>query len=88
MGILLNKYDKRRVLTQDVEEMSQMIAKELNTKVFNTKIRNAVAVAEAPAHGVSIFKHSPRSSATKDFREFIEELLSEEGMKPNGKEKQ
>ncbi|MDD4584023.1 MAG: AAA family ATPase, partial [Eubacteriales bacterium] len=67
LGILLNKYDKRRLLTRDVEEMAQIIARELNTRVFDTKIRSSVAVAEAPAHGDSIFKHSPRSNPSKDY---------------------
>lgn len=88
LGILLNKYDKRRLLTRDVEDMAEIIAKELNTKVFRTKIRSSVSVAEAPAHGVSIYKYSPRSKPTKDYRDLIEELLSQKGMIADGKEKQ
>ncbi|NLP30859.1 MAG: ParA family protein [Clostridiales bacterium] len=76
-GILLNKYDKRRILTKDVEEMAQMIAKELNSKVFKTKIRTSVAIAEAPAHGMSIFEYSPNSNSARDFRKFIDELIFE-----------
>ena len=53
LGILLNKYDRRRVLTRDVEEMAEMVAKELKSRVFKAKIRSSVAVAEAPAHGES-----------------------------------
>ncbi|MBR0597554.1 ParA family protein [Sinanaerobacter chloroacetimidivorans] len=88
LGILLNKYDKRRLLTKDVEEMAEIIAKELNTKVFETKIRSSVAVAEAPAHGESIYQYAPRATSTKDYRNFVEELISEKGMKLDGKEKQ
>jgi chromosome partitioning protein len=88
LGILLNKYDKRRNLTRDVEDMANMIAKELNSRVFDTKIRTSVAVAEAPAHGESVYVHSPRSNATKDYRKFVKELISEKGMRLNGKEKQ
>lgn len=87
LGILLNKYDKRRILTRDVEDMANMIAKEVNSKVFDTKIRTAVAVAEAPAHGESIYSYSPRSNAAKDYRNLIKELISEKGMKLNGKKK-
>ena len=76
-GILLNKYDKRRILTKDVEEMAEMIAKELNSKVFNTKIRTSVAIAEAPAHGMTIFEYSPNSNSARDFRKFIDELINE-----------
>lgn len=87
LGILLNKYDNRRLLTKDVEEMAEIIAKELNTKVFNTKIRSTVSVAEAPAHGVSVYKYSPRSNSAKDFRQFVDELISQKGMKLDGKKK-
>ncbi|MDD2217469.1 MAG: AAA family ATPase [Eubacteriales bacterium] len=87
MGILLNKYDKRKLLTKDVEEMAHIIANELESKVLETKIRTSVAVAETPAHGESIYKHAPRSNAAKDFRELIKELLAEEGMMLYGKEK-
>ena len=81
LGILLNRYDRRRLLTRDVEEMAEIIAKELNTRVFETKIRSAVAVAEAPAHGDSIFRHAPRSAASIDYRKFVDELISRKGMR-------
>ncbi len=88
LGILLNKYDKRRLLTQDVEEMAQMVAKGLGSRVFDTKIRSSVGVAEAPAHGESVYRHSPRSNAARDYKTFIGELISEKGMKLNGEKKQ
>lgn len=88
LGILLNKYDKRRHLTKDVEEMAEIIARELHTKVFNTKIRSSVSVAEAPAHALSVYKHSPRSNPTKDYRNLVEELLSQKGMIADGQKKQ
>ncbi len=88
LGILLNKYDRRRVLTRDVEEMAEMVAKELKSRVFKAKIRSSVAVAEAPAHGESIYQYSARSNATRDYLDFIDELISEKGMKLHGKKKQ
>ncbi len=87
LGILLNKYDKRRLLTRDVEDMAKMIARELDSRVFDVKIRTSVAVAEAPAHGESIYKYSSRSNTTKDYRNFVKELVSEKGMNLYGKKK-
>lgn len=83
LGILLNKYDPRRVLTRDVEEMARMVSNELNTKVLRTKIRNSVAVAEAPAHGVSVFEYAPRSNSSKDYRQLVDEIISQKGLKVN-----
>ncbi len=88
LGILLNKYDKRRLLTKDVEEMAEMIAQELHTKVFTTKIRSSVSVAEAPAHGESVYKYSPKANSTKDYRQLVEELIAQKGMKLDGEKKQ
>jgi chromosome partitioning protein len=89
LGILLNKYDKRRILTQDVEDMANLIAQELDTKVFKTKIRSSVAVAEVPAHeGRSLFDYAPRSNAARDYVAFIDELIAQKGMRLHGQKKQ
>jgi chromosome partitioning protein len=88
LGILLNKYNKQRLLTREVEEMASLIAKELTSRVFRSKIRNAVAMAEAPAHGVSIYEYAPKSNVANDCRNFISELVAEKGMEVHGKEKQ
>ncbi len=87
LGILLNKYDGRRVLTREVEDMAKQVGVEMNTKVLRTKIRNSVAVAEAPAHGISVYEYSPKSNATKDYRALVDEILSQKGMKVNAKKK-
>ena len=55
MGIILTKYEKRRKLSRDVQEMAGTVADQLGTAVFDTVIRKSVAAAEAPAHGVNIF---------------------------------
>ncbi len=87
LGILLNKYDGRRVLTRDVEDMAKVVSVDLNTRVFKAKIRTSVAVAEAPAHSVSIYKFSPKSNATKDYRQLVDEIISQKGMRINAKKK-
>ncbi len=77
LGILLNKYDKRTTLSRDVEEMAAGLAKQISTKVFHTKIRQGVAIAEAPAHGEDIFTYNRRSPAVRDYMEFIEEIAED-----------
>ncbi len=74
MGILLTRFNKRTLLARDVLEMAGQLAGQIGTVVFETKIRNGVAIAEAPAHGESIFEYSPRSSAVKDYQDFLEEI--------------
>ena len=74
MGILLTRFNRRTLLARDVLEMAGQLAGQIGTVVFETKIRNGVAIAEAPAHGESIFEYSPRSAAVQDYQGFLEEI--------------
>ena len=74
LGILLTRFNPRTTLSRDVLEMAQQLAAQINSRVFDTKIRTGVAIAEAPAHGESIFSYNPRSGAVKDYQALIEEI--------------
>ena len=74
LGILLTRFNPRTLLSRDVLEMAEQLAGQIHSRVFDTKIRSGVAVAEAPAHGESIFSYNPRSSAVKDYQAFLEEI--------------
>ena len=75
LGILLNRYSLRLILNREVEDMAKSIAKNLHTKVFHTKIRSGVAVAESPAHGESVITYAPSSKPALDFQALVNELL-------------
>ncbi len=75
LGLLLTKYNKRTNLAIEVGEMANEIAEQLDTSVFDSKIRASVAVAEAPAHGSCVLLYAPRSKPTLDYVNFIEEVL-------------
>ena len=74
LGILLTRFNPRTTLSRDVLEMAQQLAPQIHSRVFDTKIRTGVAIAEAPAHGESIFSYNPRSGAVKDYQALIEEI--------------
>lgn len=74
LGILLTRFNPRTLLSRDVLEMAQQLAGQIQSRVFRTKIRAGVAIAEAPAHGESIFSYNPRSAAVKDYLDFLEEI--------------
>ncbi|MBQ4165858.1 MAG: ParA family protein [Oscillospiraceae bacterium] len=82
-GILLNKYNSRLMLTREVEELAQMIAQQLDTQIFASRISASVCIAEAPAHGESIMTYSPKSKAAKEFAAFVDELIGK-GKKKSG----
>ena len=79
LGILLNKYNQRFTLNREVLAMAEQIATQLDTKVFEAKIRSSVSVAEAPAHGESVLTYAPTSKPAADFRELLDEIIKELG---------
>ncbi len=79
LGILLNKFSLRLVLNRDVLDMAEQIAKQLDSKVFQARIRSAVAVAESPAHGESVLTYAPSTKVARDFRLLLNEITQEYG---------
>lgn len=84
-GILLNKYNPRYTLTKEVEELAEMIAKQLDTTIFKAKISACVSIAEAPAHGESIITYSPKCRAATEYKAFIKELIGTSNKKTKPK---
>ena len=79
LGIVLNKYNQRFTLNREVLDMAEQIAKQLDTKVFQSRIRSGVAVAESPAHGESVLSYAPDSKVARDFRLLLNEITREYG---------
>ena len=79
LGIVLNKYNQRLTLNRDVLDMAEQIAQQLDTKVFQSRIRSGVAVAEAPAYGESVLSYAPDSKVARDFRLLLNEITREYG---------
>ena len=71
-GVLATMYDNRKVLNRDVVET---IRKYFGEKVFNTLIRDNVALAEAPAQRKDIFDYNKRSNGAKDYLALCNEIL-------------
>ena len=55
--------------------MAESIAAQIDTSVFDIQIRPSVTVAEAPAHGESVFDYAPSSNPSLDYLEFVQEVL-------------
>ena len=88
LGILLNKFNQRFTLNREVLDMAGQIAAQLDTKVFDSKIRTSVSVAEAPAHGESVLTYAPSSKPAEDFRALLEEIIREFGPGQGGQSQQ
>ncbi len=75
LGILLNFFNRRLNLGREVSELMEQLAKEMDSRVFQSKIRTSVGVAEAPAHAESVATYSRAANARADFEAFTDELL-------------
>ncbi|RMF30318.1 MAG: ParA family protein [Bacteroidetes bacterium] len=71
-GVIATMYDSRKVLNRDVVET---IKKYFGDKVFDTLIRDNVALAEAPAQRKDIFDYSPNSAGAEDYLSLCREIL-------------
>jgi chromosome partitioning protein len=72
-GVFITQYDARKVLSRDVAETIEENLKEF---VFHTKIRDNIALAEAPARGLDIFRYDRKSKGAQDYENLTEEILS------------
>ena len=73
-GILLTRYDRRKVLHQQAAEQMEKRAAALGTKIYKTRLRECVAIDEAQTIRENIFSYAPRSNAAKQYREWIDEV--------------
>lgn len=72
--VFITKYDKRKILNRNVVES---IKEGLGDKVFKTVIRDNIALAEAPAQGVDIFRYDNKSHGAEDYRKLCNEIIKE-----------
>lgn len=68
--VLFTQYDKRKGLHRVTAE--QVAAAGFD--VFNTKIRDNVALGEAPAVGLDVFRYAPRSNGAADYSALTDEI--------------
>lgn len=73
-GILLTRYNSRAVISKNITEAIENTAAALNTRVFDAKIREGVAVKEAQAMQQNIFSYAPKSNPALDYMELVDEV--------------
>ena len=71
-GVIATMYDQRKVLNRDVVDT---IRKYFGDKVFDTLIRDNVALAEAPAQRMDIFTYNSKSNGATDYLNLSKEIL-------------
>lgn len=71
-GVVVTQFDKRKVLHRDVVET---IKTYFQDKVFETRIRENIALAEAPSQGLDIFRYSPDCYGAEDYHALCKEII-------------
>lgn len=79
LGILLIKYNNRTVLNRDIKTMIEDFSKQMDTTVFNTSIREGIAVPEAQTVRKPLIDYAQSSKPNIDYKAFTSELLKKIG---------
>lgn len=75
MGVVLTMYDKRNLLSRQVEKE---VSRNFPGKVFNTIITRNVELAEAPSFGKPIMVYSPNSVGARAYENLAKEIIAME----------
>lgn len=78
-GILLTMYSDHSIINRAFKDEISATAEQYNTKVFNTTIRQNVAIRESQALKEPITTYAPKSNANADYLVFTDELLKDMG---------
>ena len=74
-GIILTRHNVRNILSRDMADAARATAEQLGTFLYNTVIREAVALKEAQAQRLPIFQYAPKSNPAFDYMAFTDEFL-------------
>lgn len=72
-GVLITMADDRTRLARDVE---RELREHLPARVFKTVVPRSVRIAEAPSYGLPVSAHAPRSTGSRAYRAFADEVLA------------
>lgn len=75
--VVLTRFQERRRLAKDVKEK---IMSYFPKRVYRTAIREAVALAESPGFGQTIFEYQDNSNGAHDYRELAKDVLKRSAM--------
>lgn len=76
-GIVLTRFNNRTVLSRDLRNAFEEVAKAQGTRVFNAEIRESVSLKESQAMRLDVFSYAPKSNGAVDYAALIEEFLND-----------
>ena len=72
LGFVLTKYDQRKQMNRQVLDS---LVQHYGEKVFATRIRSNIALAQAQEKGMDIFQYDPAAHGAFDYRKLAQEIL-------------
>lgn len=84
-GILMTKFNDRIILNRDIREMIGDFAKRKEITMFNTVIRESIAIAEAQTVRKPLIDYAPKNNSNIDYEAFVDELMEKIGAWLHGK---
>lgn len=90
-GIVLTMYDAQTRLTAEVVRELEAFFNEArhrdlpwsNARIFDSRIRRNIKLAESPSFGQTIFQYDPTSNGATDYRALAQEIIQMENPKPS-----
>jgi len=79
LGILLTRYDGRRVLNRQLYEYVTEVAQDMGTEMFKNTIRDSITVAESHTMRKPLIVYAPKAKVTDDYRKTVQEILERMG---------
>lgn len=74
-GIVITRYSDRAILSKDLATLIERKAAEIGTRVYQTRVREGIAIKEAQAMREDIFSYAPKSKAAADYKALTLEIL-------------
>ena len=75
LGVLLVKYHDRSIINRNLKKNIIQYAREINTEVFETFIRESVVVKESQTCRKDLIDYAPKSNPTIHYKKLTQEIL-------------
>jgi len=72
LGVVVTSFDSRKILSKQVVEK---LKAHFGKKLFKTKIRTNVSIAECPGEGKPITEYAPKSHGSEDYKSLSKEII-------------
>ena len=77
-GIVITRYTGRMIISKQLTEDIEKLATDLGTKVYNSRIRECVAVRESQLMQQDIFSYDEKATAAQDYLSLVQEIMQED----------